>query len=62
LIHLESTSAHIDSATGDVQTVFDRVTNPPKCKGRACIFIKALNVISAAHDVPEFGYWTDQLI
>ena len=62
LTHLESTSTHIDGATGDVQTVFDRVTNPPKCKGRACVFIKALNVISAAHDVPEFGYWTDQLI
>jgi hypothetical protein len=62
LTDLESTSAHVDGATGDVQTVFDRVTNPPKCKGRACVFIKALNVISAAHDVPEFGYWTDQLI
>lgn len=62
LTHLESTSAHVDGATGDVQTVFDRVTNPPKCKGRACVFIKALKVISAAHDVPEFGYWTDQLI
>jgi hypothetical protein len=62
LTHLESTSENVDGATGDVQTVFDRVTNPPKCKGRACVFIKALNVISAAHDVPEFGYWTDQLI
>jgi hypothetical protein len=62
LTYLESTSENVDGATGDVQTVFDRVTNPPKCKGRACVFIKALNVISAAHDLPEFGYWTDQLV
>ena len=62
LTHLESTSENVDGATGDVQTAFDRVVNPPKCKGHACAFVKAIQIISAAHNVPEFGYWTDQLI
>jgi hypothetical protein len=62
LTHLDGTVTHIDAATGDVQTVFDRVANPPKCKGRACVFIKTMQVISAAHDLPEFGYWIDQFI
>jgi hypothetical protein len=62
LTHLDATSAHVDRATGDVQTVFDRVAHPPPCKGRWCWAIKTGEVVSAAHNVPEFGYWTDQLI
>ena len=60
--HLDGTVTHLDGATGDVQTVFDRVAKPTPCKGRWCWVIKTGQIISAAHDVPEFGYWTDQLI
>jgi hypothetical protein len=62
LTHLDATSAHVDGATGDVQAVFDRVAHPPPCRGRWCWAIKTGEVLSAAHNVPEFGYWTDELI
>jgi hypothetical protein len=62
LTHLDGTATHIDAVTGDVQTVFDPIAHPQPCKGRACVFVKTLRIIDAAHNVPEFGYWTDQLI
>lgn len=62
MTHLDGTATNLDGATADVKTVFDRVAHPPPCKGKWCPLIKTVKVASAAHDLPEFGYWTALLI
>jgi hypothetical protein len=48
--------------TGDVKTISDRAANPQPCKGRWCFAIKAARIMSAARDVPEFRYWTNEFV
>jgi hypothetical protein len=60
--NLDATSKNAAGATADVKTVFDRVANPQPCKGRWCFAIKTAHIMSAARDVPEFGYWASQFV
>jgi hypothetical protein len=60
--NLDVTAKDAADATGDVKTVFDRVANPQPCKGRWCFAIKAARIMSAARDVPQFGYWTNEFV
>jgi ABC-type transporter Mla subunit MlaD len=62
LVSMNGVAANLNGTTGDIRTWTDREINPPKCKGRRCIFRRIWGGIKVGSVVAPGAYWATKFV